>query len=83
MGQGLAATLRSRGVGEIGIANRSPERALALARKVGGKAIPLHEIADTLVDVDVLMTSTASVEVLVERSTRQSAVADRRRRPAA
>ncbi len=81
MGQGLAATLRSRGVGEIWIANRSPERALALARKVGGEAIPLHEIADTLVDVDVLMTSTASGEVLVERSTIEMVMACRDSRP--
>ncbi|MET1003471.1 MAG: glutamyl-tRNA reductase [Acidimicrobiia bacterium] len=81
MGQGLAATLRSRGVGEIWIANRSPERGLALARKVGGEAIPLHEIADTLVDVDVLMTSTASGEVLVERSTIEMVIACRDSRP--
>ena len=31
------------------------------------EAIPLSDIADTLVDVDVLLTSTASSEVLVER----------------
>ena len=91
-GQGLAATLRSRGVGEI--LDREPiarTRADGWRAKVGGEAIPLHEIADTLVDVDVLMTSTASGEVLVERSTIEMVIAcrdgrplaDRRRRPAA
>ena len=81
MGKGLASTLRSRGVGEIWIANRSPERAIALATRFAGEAIPLHEIADALVDVDVLMTSTASSEVLIERSTIEMVMACRDGRP--
>ena len=81
MGKGLASTLRSRGVGEIWIANRSPERAIALATRFAGEAIPLHEIADALIAVDVLMTSTASSEVLIERSTIEMVMACRDGRP--
>ena len=55
MGTGLASTLRSRGVEHVWIANRTFERAQAAAERIGGEAIPLSEIADTLVDADVLL----------------------------
>ena len=68
MGTGLASTLRARGVAEVFVANRTLERAQRLAYEIGAHAIPLTDIADTLVDTDVLLTSTASTEVLVERA---------------
>jgi glutamyl-tRNA reductase len=68
MGSGLASTLRSRGVVDVVVANRTLARAEALATEIGARAIPLTDIADTLVDTDVLLTSTASSEVLVERA---------------
>ena len=68
MGTGLASTLRARGVAEVFVANRTLERAQRLADEIGAHAIPLTDIADTLVDTDVLLTSTASTEVLVERA---------------
>jgi glutamyl-tRNA reductase len=37
--------------------------------RIGAEAIPLSEVADTLVDVDVLLSSTASPQVLIERAT--------------
>ena len=81
MGAGLASTLRSRGVAELLIANRTPQRAQELAARVGGRAIPLTEIADAFVEVDVVLTSTASREVLVERSTVEMVMACRDGRP--
>jgi glutamyl-tRNA reductase len=81
MGRGLATTLQSRGVDRLFIANRTAAAAEALARRVGGEAQPLVDIADTLVDVDVLMTSTASTEVLLERSTVEMVMACRDGRP--
>src|ERR1700709_2378884 len=68
MGSGLASTLRSRGVADVIVANRTFERAEHLAATIGARAIPLVDIADTLVDTDVLLTSTASSEVLIERA---------------
>src|SRR5438046_1154969 len=69
MGRGLASTLRSRGVEEVVIANRTLARAEEVAARVEGRAIPLTEIADTLVDIDVVLSSTASSHVLIERAT--------------
>ena len=63
------------------IANRTFERAQAAAERIGGEAIPLSEIADTLVDADVLLSSTASAQVLIERSTIEMVMACRGGRP--
>ena len=81
MGSGLASTLRSRGVAEVVVANRTLERAERLATTIGARAIPLTDIADTLVDTDVLLTSTASSEVLVERAMVEMVMACRDGKP--
>lgn len=81
MGKGLASTLRSRGVEHVWIGNRTAVRAEELAAQVGGKAVPLTDIADTLVDADVLFTSTASSGVLIERATVEMVMACRNARP--
>jgi glutamyl-tRNA reductase len=81
MGTGLASTLRSRGVEHILIANRTAARADQAAAAVGGRAVPLNEIADTLVDVDVVLSSTASHHVLIERATIEMVMACRDGRP--
>ena len=81
MATGLASTLRSRGVEHVWIANRTLARAEAAAERIGAEAIPLSEIADTLVDADVLLSSTASSQVLVERATIEMVMACRGGRP--
>jgi glutamyl-tRNA reductase len=81
MGSGLASTLRSRGVEQVWIANRTFSHAQEAAERVGGEAIPLTEIADTLVEADVLLSSTASPHVLIERSTIEMVMACREGRP--
>jgi glutamyl-tRNA reductase len=81
MGRGLANTLRSRGAARIWIANRTASKGKELAAQVGGETIALTDIADTIVDVDVLFTSTASREVLIERSTIEMVMACRNGKP--
>jgi glutamyl-tRNA reductase len=81
MGTGLASTLRSRGDDRVWIANRTFARAQEAAERIGGEAIPLSEVADTLVDADVLLSSTASPQVLIERSTIEMVMACRGGRP--
>jgi glutamyl-tRNA reductase len=81
MGSGLASTLRSRGVLDVVVANRTFERAEHLAATIGARAIPLVDIADTLVDTDVLLTSTASSEVLIERAMVEMVMACRDGKP--
>jgi glutamyl-tRNA reductase len=81
MGGGLASALQGRGLARIWVANRTVERGVELATKIGGVAIPLTEVADVLVDADVLLSSTASSEVLIERSTVEMVMACRNGRP--
>jgi glutamyl-tRNA reductase len=81
MATGLASTLRSRGVEHVWIANRTLERAQEAAERIGAQAIPLSEIADTLVDADVMLSSTASTQVLVERATVEMVMACRGGKP--
>jgi glutamyl-tRNA reductase len=68
MGQSIAVALAGAGVGEIVVANRTPERAAALADRVGGRAISLDGVLPALAHADVVLTSTASDHVLVERA---------------
>jgi glutamyl-tRNA reductase len=65
----------------VWIANRTLARAEAAAERIGAEAIPLSEVADTLVDVDVLLSSTASPQVLIERATVEMVMACRGGRP--
>ena len=81
MATGLASTLRARGVEHVWIANRTLERAQAAAERIGAQAIPLNEIADTLVEADVMLSSTASPQVLIERATVEMVMACRGGRP--
>src|SRR5205085_7071336 len=68
VGQGMAVALAGAGAGEIVVANRSAGRARELVKRLGGHAIPLDELPDALVEVDVLLTSTGASEVLLERA---------------
>jgi glutamyl-tRNA reductase len=68
MGQGMALALAGAGVKEIVVANRTQERAQELADRVGGRAISLDEIPETMLTSDVLLASTGAQDLLVERS---------------
>jgi glutamyl-tRNA reductase len=67
MGQGMALALAGAGVREIVVANRTEERATELATRVGGRAIALDDFPATLDECDVLLASTGSGDLLVER----------------
>jgi glutamyl-tRNA reductase len=73
-----AANLISRGVGEIVVANRSLERAQALARRFNGRGIGLGAVEEELERVDVVIASTSAQGYLV--SAQQVARARRARR---
>jgi glutamyl-tRNA reductase len=77
VGVGMAVALAGAGVGEVVVANRSRARARELARRVGGRAIPLDEIPDALVDSDVLLASTGAPNVLIERGDMEAVMARR------
>ncbi|HEX6708713.1 MAG TPA: glutamyl-tRNA reductase [Rubrobacter sp.] len=61
--------LKDRGVADLLIANRTPERARLLAQRVGGRAVPFAALADELPGVDVVVSSTGSGEWVVQSAT--------------
>jgi len=77
MGEGMAVSLAAAGAGEVLVANRTPERAEALAERVGGRAIGLFELPDALAEVDLLLTSTGAQSVMVDHAELESVVAAR------
>jgi glutamyl-tRNA reductase len=76
-----AANLISRGVGEIVVANRSPERAEALARRFGGRAVGLEALEDELAHADVVVASTGSQGLVLSGDQVARAMRQRRGRP--
>src|SRR5579875_163573 len=82
MGALAGATLRRRGVTDIVVANRSPERAARLAAAVDGRATPLGDLAQEIGSTDVVISCTGSTGLVVEadaigpRSSRPLAVLD-------
>jgi len=66
--EGLGRALVAAGVGDVVVANRTHARAVALADRLGGRAVPLGDLPDVLTRVDVLLTATDSSEVHVERA---------------
>jgi len=76
-----AANLISRGVGEIVVANRSSERAEALARRFGGRAVGLDALEVELALADVVVASTGSQGLVLSGEQVARAMKERRGRP--
>lgn len=62
-----AGALQARGVKSIFVANRSYDRAVALAEKMGGKALHFEEWQKDFHDVDILIGSTAAPHHVLTR----------------
>ena len=56
----VAAALTRRGVRGILVANRTHERAVAMAERLEGTAIPREDVPSRLEEVDILVSSTAA-----------------------
>ena len=83
-GERTARNLVSRGVrpGNLRVANRSPERAVALAAALGGLAVPSFDAwTREAADVDILITSTAAPGFVVTQQGLAALMAGRRDRP--
>ena len=68
MGEGMALSLADAGVDDLLVANRTWERSVELARRVGGQAVRLSDLPTALGEVDVLLTSTGATSVMVEHA---------------
>lgn len=76
-----ARHLRQHGIGRLIVANRTVERAHALAAELDGYAIGLTEITTHLPEADILISSTASPLPILGKGTVESALKKRKHRP--
>ncbi len=81
MGSSMAASLADADVADLVIANRTFDKAKAIARGLDARAVRFADIADELVEADVLFTSTGAASVLLDRAQVEDVVARRGGRP--
>jgi glutamyl-tRNA reductase len=65
---GTLKSLADAHPGDIAVASRSPERAVAVAQLCGGRAVALAELDTALVSADVAITTTGATEIVLEHS---------------
>jgi glutamyl-tRNA reductase len=70
-----------RGIADVAVANRTPERAAEVARRFGASAHALDELAGPLATADVVVTATAAESPVVSSEVVRVAMADRVDRP--
>ena len=81
IGVSMATSLQFAGVGEVFVANRTRQKAAALAQRIGAIEVALHDLPGTLEHVDVLLTATSSETHVLGRDDLEAVMAARRGRP--
>jgi glutamyl-tRNA reductase len=81
MGALAGTTLRRDGVTDVVVANRTPERAAALAATLDGRGIGLDDLPAAIAEADLVVSSTGATGLVVEAAAIADAVAARADRP--
>jgi glutamyl-tRNA reductase len=76
-----ARALLSRGARNIIVANRSLDRAQALAGELGGRAVPFDDWAGEFSKIDIVISSTAAPHHILDRAKLEPLMKTRRQRP--
>jgi glutamyl-tRNA reductase len=76
-----ARALAEQGAGTIFVANRHADRALSLARRVGGSVVGLDDLPEQLLLADIILSSTSSPHPIVGREELELVVGEREGRP--
>jgi glutamyl-tRNA reductase len=81
MAELVVRAFQKRGGRSISIINRTFKRAIALAARLGGEAVPFSHLADQLECLDVLITSTDAPDPLITAEMVRSLMARRKGHP--
>ncbi|MCF8142468.1 MAG: glutamyl-tRNA reductase [Deltaproteobacteria bacterium] len=81
MAELAARHLLTNGVSSLIVANRTFERAVEVAGNFNGKAVSFEEIDSELLNVDIVITSTASKEYVITQGQVKKCLRKRRNRP--
>ncbi len=81
MGEACVRHLAKRGARSVLVANRSLERAQALAAELGGRALPFDERLQALAAADIVVSSTGSPTTVLHKHEIAGVLAARSNRP--
>jgi glutamyl-tRNA reductase len=81
MGEGMVRSLVGAGVVDVRIANRTWDRAVELADRLGGRAVGLADLDRSLLEVDLLLTSTGASSLMLEHGDLERVMQARAGRP--
>lgn len=81
MGRSMATALRGAGAARVLVANRTAEKAAALALEVDGEVVALSGLPEALAQCDVLLTSTGATSVIIDHTELEPALIRRARDP--
>jgi glutamyl-tRNA reductase len=76
-----ARALLSRGARSVIVANRSHDRAVALANELGGRAVPFDDCAVELEKIDIAISSTSAPHHILNRAKLEPLMKARKQRP--
>ena len=80
VGEQVVEHMQRRGISRIVVANRSLDRARALANHVGGEAVALDVLATLLIMPNIVVTSASGTEPIITRAMLERAMALRHNR---
>ncbi len=81
MGQRVAKNLRGERISAIIVANRTYDRAVAIAHDLGGRAIHFDRLAEGLAAADVVISATGAPHLVLDAAAIRQAMARRPERP--
>jgi glutamyl-tRNA reductase len=77
----MTIAIAARGVDDVCVANRTLERAQQLAARVDGRVAELDALGPELAAADIVLASTGSSDVLLERAAVETVMRERPERP--
>lgn len=86
LGAGKMSELSARGLikngaAQVNVINRTYEHAVELATKLGGKAVPLENLRQHLVDADIVISSTSCPHTILSREEAEIIARERKEQP--
>ncbi|HYM09587.1 MAG TPA: glutamyl-tRNA reductase [Bryobacterales bacterium] len=81
MSELAARHLRRSGAPAVFVANRTHEKALEMAARFEGRAVPFEQLFDFLPLVDIVISSTGSPDFIITRERAQALIGARKNRP--
>lgn len=81
MGEACVRHLLKKGASRVIVANRSLEKATALAAEFGGQGVALDDLVSAVAQADIVVSSTGSPQTILNRSQVTAAMSGRRQRP--